>query len=298
MLLVLVAGAVIGGVMLLSSSSRKTFTGVAASTADDSDLSRPLHRNAPRTAAAASDATPSDGLPTAAVVLLVFLLGILGVTYLTMVRRARRGMPAIEPDVKLPEIAEADLFERRQWIWKFLADDTRNLLENGMTVRRIMTTDLITLAPSAPIGEVKSAMMSHRCRHVPVCRDDKLVGIISDRDLRSRSGARAADVMTHKPITVSPETQVFQAITILIQKSISCLPVADDGRLLGMVTTTDLLMALQCSLRLLQQAADGHKSAGANRGRRISDLIAAEREMVAAQASQAALEAAAPEAAN
>ncbi len=56
--------------------------------------------------------------------------------------------------------------------------------------------------------------------------------------------------MTRNPITVTIDTPIFRAITLLIQKHISCLPVVDGGRLLGIVTSTDVMVALQCAVLL------------------------------------------------
>jgi predicted transcriptional regulator len=59
--------------------------------------------------------------------------------------------------------------------------------------------------------------------------------------------------MTPNPITVTPDMPVSTVTTIMLAKRINCVPVVEDGKLMGIVTTSDLLMALQCVLKLIEQ---------------------------------------------
>ncbi len=61
--------------------------------------------------------------------------------------------------------------------------------------------------------------------------------------------------MTANPRTVTPDTPVAAVITMMLAQRISCLPVVEEGQLQGIITTSDLLMALQCVLRLVEQQA-------------------------------------------
>ena len=61
--------------------------------------------------------------------------------------------------------------------------------------------------------------------------------------------------MTADPITVTPDSLINPAITQLVNRHISCLPVVEDGRLVGVLTTTDLMLTLQCTLQLLHRVA-------------------------------------------
>ncbi len=61
--------------------------------------------------------------------------------------------------------------------------------------------------------------------------------------------------MTSNPITVSPDDLIGPAVTGMMNRNISCLPVVDEGCLCGMLTSTDLMMALQCCFQVLQAAA-------------------------------------------
>ncbi len=99
-----------------------------------------------------------------------------------------------------------------------------------------------------------------RIRHLPVVDDEgeELVGIVSQRDLFRSALARALgygeraqdrviamlvvkDVMTNDPVHVSPETPIPEAARILLEKRVGCLPVVQGGRLVGILSETDLL---------------------------------------------------------
>jgi acetoin utilization protein AcuB len=92
-------------------------------------------------------------------------------------------------------------------------------------------------------------------RALPVLEDGKLVGIVTDRDLREHEGlaGTAADylewtkvtaAMTPNPMTVSPESLTLEVARLLLEQKIGSLPVVDNGKLVGIVTTSDLLRSI------------------------------------------------------
>ena len=83
----------------------------------------------------------------------------------------------------------------------------------------------------------------------------QLLGVVSDRDLSSKPGKTAAELMSNELRTISPDTLISPATTHLIHLGISSLPVVEEGRLCGILTTTDLILALQCVLQLWLHAA-------------------------------------------
>ena len=108
------------------------------------------------------------------------------------------------------------------------------------------------IGPDISADQAAATMRDQHVRHVLVSHDRRsLTGIISDRDLHERSGATAEDIMTPNPIAVRPDMAIGPAISIMVEKRISCLPVVDEERLCGVLTTTDLLLALQCVLQVL-----------------------------------------------
>lgn len=114
-------------------------------------------------------------------------------------------------------------------------------------VREVMTSEVLTIGPETPCDKARRLMDEHRIRHLPVVTAGRLVGMVSDRDVRSAavqsSGAIAGRLMTPNPVTVTPETRVERAAQLMLDGRFGSLPVADGNALVGIVTYTDLLRA-------------------------------------------------------
>lgn len=122
----------------------------------------------------------------------------------------------------------------------------------------IMTRDVVTIAPDDTLMEIREILHKRGFRHLVVTKGGALVGVVSDRDVLKAlspfldTGAeRPRDVntlvkparqfMRSDPVTVGPEATVEEAGTILLERTISCLPVVEEDKVLGIVTTKDLL---------------------------------------------------------
>lgn len=148
------------------------------------------------------------------------------------------------------------VFEKRHEILRILSSDVGILFDSRMHVKHAMSSKLTTVEPSATASEVRERMQEGKFRHVMVCGDNRrLLGVISDRDLNRAQAKTAAELMTPNPCTAAPDDPISPAITLLIRRRISCLPVVEGERLVGVLTTTDLMMALQCALHTLQKIA-------------------------------------------
>jgi acetoin utilization protein AcuB len=130
----------------------------------------------------------------------------------------------------------------------------------ALAVRDIMTTALVTVGPTEPARRAWELMRDHRFRHLPVVVDGRLVGILSERDLRpvllspGLAPAAVREVMSENPTTVTPDASVEDAASLLVVKKIGCLPVLEGERLVGIVTETDLLAVLVELLGLISQS--------------------------------------------
>lgn len=130
----------------------------------------------------------------------------------------------------------------------------------SIEVEELMTKCLVTVAPTETIGGARRRLRESRVRHLPVVSaDDRLVGILSDRDLLGTShadDALVAAVMTASPLTVFTDTPAYEAAAVMLQQTFGCLPVIDtERRLLGLLTASDLLMAVH-GLLLDEEAAE------------------------------------------
>lgn len=128
-----------------------------------------------------------------------------------------------------------------------------------MKVKDIMIKEVATLDIDDELSLANDIMRLGRIRHLPVVSGDELVGIISERDLFRSSLAQALgygnkdtrevmktlhikDVMVKQLITVSPDTELKDAVALMVERKIGCLPVVQDNKLLGLITETDILV--------------------------------------------------------
>jgi len=118
------------------------------------------------------------------------------------------------------------------------------------SVGEFMSTALICVRDSDSIGVAEMQMKLGAIRHVPVVdAKQNLVGILSAGDVllalaRGKKSVRVGETMTRKPVTVTPDTPVHEAIELLLEHRFGSLPVlGTDGHLMGIVTDTDFLAA-------------------------------------------------------
>jgi acetoin utilization protein AcuB len=129
-----------------------------------------------------------------------------------------------------------------------------------MHVSELMTAPPITSGPDMPVVEARQLMIGKRIRHLLVTEGSKLLGIVTDRDIRLNLPSPAtslsvweinyllarmtvASVMTKTVVIVDPRRDVREAAQLMLNHKIGALPVVDGGALLGIITETDLLRA-------------------------------------------------------
>lgn len=129
-----------------------------------------------------------------------------------------------------------------------------------MKVQDIMTTPALTVGLDMPVLEARQVMESQRIRHLPVTDGGRLMGIVTDRDIRLNMPSPATSlsvweinfliakltvgsVMRRAVITVDPQRDAAEAARIMLDHKIGALPVVDGGAVVGIVTETDMLRA-------------------------------------------------------
>lgn len=149
-----------------------------------------------------------------------------------------------------------------EWDYGQLRSDDDWRRHGYRTVGQFMSTDLFTVHPEDLVDLAASVMDWEHIRHVPVEDDHgSLVGIITHRTLlrlMARRGTNLAasspvavrDIMRVAPVTVSPDTLTIDAIRMMREQKIGCLPVVDGDKLVGIITESDLL---DVSARLLER---------------------------------------------
>lgn len=160
-----------------------------------------------------------------------------------------------------------------------------------MQAADVMTTNVITVTPESEVGEIASLLLEHGISAVPVVdADDRVLGIVSEGDLMARvepeederrswwlrlfsgadaadyvktHGRRAAQVMTPNPVTVNEDEPLHRIAALLEKRRIKRVPVVRDGRLVGIVSRSNLLRGFSV----------GHQPAAAQGDRAIRDAI-------------------------
>jgi CBS domain-containing protein len=135
-----------------------------------------------------------------------------------------------------------------------------------MKLADVMTSNPLSVEPNDTIREAEEILNEHEIRQLPVVQGTELVGIITDRDIRSFLSGRIfgtpeereramntkiGSVMTDKPISLSPEDELRDAVELLIEEKVGSIPVVDEEEgLVGIVTYVDVL---RCFLDRLEE---------------------------------------------
>jgi CBS domain-containing protein len=164
--------------------------------------------------------------------------------------------PPAKPNVRMRTLTAAMLSNQKGGEpvhkWPLAAIPPRSeWIDNFRIVEQFMATDLFTVRPEDVADLAASLMHWRHVRHVPV-EDDRgrLIGIVSHRDLleiiaqgraKDASEITIRDIMKTDLITIQPETPTLEALQLMRDKKIGCLPVLSGGRLVGLVTAYDFL---------------------------------------------------------
>ncbi|MFA1642404.1 acetoin utilization AcuB family protein [Chryseomicrobium aureum] len=124
-----------------------------------------------------------------------------------------------------------------------------------MIIEEIMNTDVATLLPTQTLREAAATLREKKIRHIAVVNDEReVLGVITDRDIKQATPSNLLDsddysvldtpiekIMTPNPITGHPLDFVEETATIFYDNRIGCLPIVSKGKLVGMITESDML---------------------------------------------------------
>src|SRR3712207_62779 len=126
-----------------------------------------------------------------------------------------------------------------------------------LRVRDAMTREVVTVRPQTSVAEAWGLCRERDIRHLPVVEGGRLVGIVSDRDLRDVSPprgipdeentlgwVRVRDIMSAELVTSHPLDTIEHAAREIYDRKIHCLPVVVDGELVGIITSSDMMRTL------------------------------------------------------
>ena len=130
-----------------------------------------------------------------------------------------------------------------------------------MLVRKKMKKDLVTVTKDERMTTAKKLLQEKNIRHLPVVDGKKLIGLVTNMDIRKAEASPATsleirelhylldkltvgEIMTRNVITISPDISVEEATTLIHDNKIGCLPVVEDGNLVGIITENDVMEML------------------------------------------------------
>lgn len=130
----------------------------------------------------------------------------------------------------------------------------------AVIVRDIMSDSVVTVAPDQTLRDATDLLRSKHIRQLPVVENGKLIGIITDRDIKRATPSvlsgidrdeydrildetKVGQFMTREPMTMTPDTPLKAAVKVFISQKIGALPIVENAKLVGIVTQIDALRA-------------------------------------------------------
>lgn len=132
-------------------------------------------------------------------------------------------------------------------------------------IRELMTTTPAAIDADALLQEAQAMMERRDIRHLPVTNGGSLVGVVTDRDLKRSLDpvceippvAKVRSLMVTDPYVVAPDEPLDAILLTMAERRIGCTLVADDGKLVGIFTTTDAMRAAGELFRAMRRPGDG-----------------------------------------
>lgn len=126
------------------------------------------------------------------------------------------------------------------------------MVQAEQTIRRFMKSDPITISRDLTVEDARERMHTHGIRHLPVVHDERLVGVLSDRDVARAEGATGGDLRTMRveeamipaPYVCHPDESLRRVVNDMAERRLGCAVVVERDRVVGVFTTIDALHRL------------------------------------------------------
>jgi len=266
LVIAMVAITLVAGAIFLGAAANSAFSGLEK----DSDIARSGKTHPSARAGSTKKAERPSNVKLVFAVLVTGAVAALsgaGLIFLAGDKRnGRKPEDQRSPDLPVQSRLYDFLLLKRQNLLRGISGDETLIDKNRLEVRYLMTRKPRTISGMMLRDDVEAMMNRQGVHHVLVVDgDQKLLGVISDRDMK-RPAKNAFELMTPQPVSVSPHDLASPAISLMMDRRISCLPVVNaEGVVVGVLTGTDLLMGFQCVLQALSSHGQENVAAAAPR---------------------------------
>lgn len=110
-----------------------------------------------------------------------------------------------------------------------------------IVVGEIMTREVITVTADTPTESAARTLFTQRISGLPVVEGNRLVGLVTEYDIIAKDGRTVGDIMTHDVVSVGEDTDAEAVAQILTSQHVRRVPVVDEGRVIGIVSRSDLV---------------------------------------------------------
>lgn len=140
-----------------------------------------------------------------------------------------------------------------------------NLKAMSLKVQEIMIKDVITLGTKATVSEAVNLMNEHKIGCVVIIQNGEAIGIITERDMLKRvlietrdpNTTKVSQIMTAPLVVGNPEMDIQEAVRLMAAEKIRKLPITEDGKLVGMITLTDLARSIAYLEHIFKRMRNG-----------------------------------------
>ena len=114
-----------------------------------------------------------------------------------------------------------------------------------MRIEDLMSRQVISVNPATHVAAAREQLRTGGVDHLVVVEKKEVVGVLAGTDILNASDDRpVSEVMSRNVVTIEPNATLRRAAGVMRGRAVGCLPVIDDGQLVGIVTTSDLLTAI------------------------------------------------------